>query len=212
MKLRFHKSIAAALSALLLCLPLFAAEKTEDVNLEDSLQSLNLQEEQRDAAYYFHEHLLEASAVSQASGGQVLEGESRDNGFVFKGAGTGADIAETSDIIQGKSVKVIRMSPERLSTRRLQFQEVPAASRLVLQYKLQQPADSKKNVYLYLQILWGRHVIKKIRIGTRANQWISQTIDLGVVSFLNRSFPVTFELLSDKVEGVQFFFSPKLYS
>jgi hypothetical protein len=122
-----------------------------------------------------------------------------------------SDVTAGPEILRGKTIQSIRLNPAGLASRTLDFKNVPAASKMVFLYKLQQPKESKKKVYIYLRILWGRHELKKIRIGSRTNEWISETIDLGVVAFLNRSFPVRFELLSDKAEGVQLSFSAKLY-
>src|SRR4051812_15946012 len=95
-----------ALLFLLSCLALRTSMAyTEEIPSKDN--ALVMEEEQRDASYYFYEHLLEASAITFPEPELKQEGDWREDKFVFKSLGAEGDIEVVPEIIKARTSKVI---------------------------------------------------------------------------------------------------------
>ena len=106
------------------------------------------------------------------------------------------------DSPEGKEgMQGIRLHLTENVTCRIRFRDVPPGSRLDLNFfSLAAAAKGKSPANVYLRLWAGTHEIRRIRFaGLRDLQ--SETLDLGVLSFLEDKVIMTFELTADAPEG-----------
>ena len=160
--------------------------------------------------YHFSEHLAEAEASVLPQGKAALIGTWQQDRFVFPGLSGDPEIKLKSATYNKGAEEGILFQPADNAVKRLRFKEVPPGSVLVLDYGIEDVSLGVAEASpIFLRIKVGKHELKRLRISHEAG-WKKQDIDLGILSFLKRPVPVTFEVFCDNNAGRRFSFRAEI--
>lgn len=164
--------------------------------------------------YIFSEHLPEAQAEIFFANKENRKGIWEQEQFQFYGLQDDSQIRVVSGT-EGKGDtpwQAMQMNSLPMSSRKLQYMNVPTGQTLNIYYKLElrkedQEKFAKQNFFIYFSIYAGKKMLRKIRLSSQEKGWLQVTLPLDTLSLLNRSFPVTFGLTGtdDMPLNFQFF-------
>lgn len=151
-------------------------------------------------SYLFAEHLSEAEAywISDAAG--VVDGEWKNDKFVFPDeAPSDAEITTRQQVTAGGETRAgVSLTPSPDGMYRIRFSEVHAVSSLKLRYGFENAGFSAPpKAAVYIRVWLGTHPLKRIRVFNEKS-WKEESLDIGPAVFLKAPIVVTFELTSDE--------------
>ncbi len=167
-------------------------------------------------AVHFHEHLpsasvflikkVESQGLYEASRMEKVYAQWTQDRFVIPEQPEAEPVLVTELTYQGIPQNAIFFPPSETGTKVMQFYEVPAGSRLLLQYGIDdRGVEEKSDALIYLGVWIGNKRITRIQAPTSGG-WKSDVLDLGHLAFLKRPVTVTFEITSDSPRARRFGF------
>lgn len=165
----------------------------------------------QDGLYRFADYFPEAEAkiFNKKSGEFLAPGFTADNKILFKGYEIFGDISVLPVNIQGATERAISFNLIPGSMHQLLFKDFHPGQKLTLQYILLQRYQTQTPQFVYLKILVGEKEVKRIQIASNES-WRTETLDLGIVSFLNKGVSFRFEVSSDDSKGLRLNLIPQL--
>jgi hypothetical protein len=146
--------------------------------------------------YQFHENLSKAEALILQDGKELVEIWEQDRFFLPR-FGAHTQIKTATQLYNRAAELGIFFPPIPKAVRRLRFRDVPPGSTIILFYGIDDEGFKEpEDTYVYFRIWVGRHELKRLRI-PHEKGWKTETVDLGVLSFLKHNLAVTFEITSD---------------
>jgi len=163
--------------------------------------------------YDFNEHLSQADAWNiYRESKKKQRGLWKENRFVFPGLDESSSIytvIQQAPNAPGRLKKPIQFNVLQDTFRRIRFYDVFPGRKLILRYEVFPQAVTKDTTYFYLWVWIGNHRMKRIRVPNTAGAHV-EVIDLGVLSFVNRPFLVTFELIARDIQPAGFGFEAEI--
>lgn len=158
--------------------------------------------------YSMVRHLSEADVqIAEMQGEEKVTGVWSKEAFVFPGAEKTSIRAEKVNFSYGsKSAISVILSPKQIY--RISFNAVPPFSKISLQYKLQGTENSTTLNYMYFKVYVGQYELRRIQVSSM-DDWLTIALNVGAVSFLNQSLPVSFEFSTNQASGLKFSFIPE---
>lgn len=148
--------------------------------------------------YVFHEHLFAAEALTYTGAEREVAGQWKTDRFSFPNLVPKAEIRLIGSSTSAGGEGGIEFNPLPQAVRKITFYDVLPGGKITLYYRLEQETRTKETHYITFTVWAGRRLIKNFRFAASSKEgWLQETLNLGVVSFLNRTVPVTFQLKSD---------------
>ncbi len=165
-----------------------------------------------DVIYKFSDHLAESETVMryeiEEGNRKETSGEWKGDSFYFAGPiAKKIEVKPMPFIIDAISRKAIHVKFPGKSSIQCRFFNVVPGSEMNIYYGPEPTTaekTSRSSDYLNFRIWAGRHELKHLRIKVEEG-WTYEKIDLGIIPFLNREVPITFEIASE-TEGLGFNF------
>ena len=161
--------------------------------------------------YDFTAHLSEASAVVQVEGDEV-SGQWETDHFTFEKLGERHQVRIQEGKFKDKKKSGIYFYPVKNGSKRLIFHKVPTGSHIFVEYGIDDAGvdELQETSNVFLRVWLGNHLLKRIVVSNQKG-WYQESLDLGVVSFLNEPVVVCFEINSDSIQGRHFYFKSAIY-
>lgn len=161
--------------------------------------------------YRFVDQLAGAETWISSEGKKIEYGDWEEDHFTFFGEGEEAKVTVSQRREGEREEDYILLNPLRGKNRGMRFFKVPSGSQMALSYGILSERKTEELSYVKFRVSIGKRVFRTYRIQNEKG-WKTETIPLGMISFLHRPVVVTFEIYSSTEEPILFAFSGEIRS
>jgi len=122
--------------------------------------------------------------------------------FIFPGAPEGSEVLISGDKIDDKPINTIQLQLKSGLTRTLEFSQVQAKPKLVLQFKNPSKVAGDNSVSsVYIRVYIGSRLLDRLRL-TSDGEWVRKEYSLGNAQFLKQKLTLTLSMNCDSDESM----------